>query len=109
MNDYLIVKLICVALSVYIMILSSIPCCSDLTCYDEVEVSGAEHPEESHEDDDCANCSQFMACGTCAGFVALNFTPPKTLLTIELFPQLNISHLTNNYIAQIWHPPNLSC
>ncbi len=103
-----IVKLICTILSVYILLLSTIPCCFDVNCIDEVEAENLDEHGQDHDEDECNSCSRFMTCGSCSGFVFLNLDFLKYYLAIETLIPVHKSLSPNGFIAKIWQPPNLS-
>ncbi len=56
-------------LSLYLLILSAVPCCAFDSCPDDkVELSSNKAPDTGHEDGDgdCGNCSPFFSCEGCA-------------------------------------------
>ncbi len=101
-------KLICIILSVYILILSTVPCCSDVNCIDEVETENMNEHKKDHDDDECNSCSQFLTCGSCPGFVFLSLDSFKVYLAVETLIPFHTALSTNDFIAKIWQPPNLS-
>jgi hypothetical protein len=107
-NMLSIVKLICIILSVYALILSTVPCCSDVDYIDEVETVNVDEHRQDHDGDECNSCSQFLTCGSCSGFVFLNLDSFKVYLAIETLIPFHTSLSTNDFIAKIWQPPDLS-
>ncbi len=103
-----IMKLICILLSTNVMILSTVPCCSDDNCIDEVETTNIDGHRQDHDEDERKSCSQFLTCGTCSGFMFLNFDPFRVYLAIETLIVYYTSPLINDYGVKIWQPPNLS-
>jgi hypothetical protein len=106
-NRLSIVKLICIMLSVYVLILSTLPCCSDINCIDEVETANGDEHRQDQNDDGCKSCSQYLSCGSCSGFVFLNLDSLKVYLAIETLIPFHMSLSTIDFIAKIWQPPNL--
>jgi hypothetical protein len=99
------VKLLTLLLSLFVLTLSSVPCCA-------LENSEADHPihENSQNEDDCGQaCSPFYTCGTCVGF-----TPhyPDELFADYLRPIQHHSIYPPFELPQtagsIWQPPQLS-
>jgi hypothetical protein len=67
-------KIVCFILSIYVLVLSTVPCCSDDNCIDETKTEQADkHPQKEHQGCE-GSCSPFLTCGTCVGFTFSNFT-----------------------------------
>lgn len=98
-------KLICILLSIYVLFLSTVPCCADDNCVDEVETVNVADHRQDHDDDECTNCSQFLNCGSCSGFVFLNLDTFKYYSLIEPLILFHTPLSTNDFISPIWQPP----
>ncbi len=101
------VKMICFILSLFVFVLSAVPCCADDYCNDEskMEQSCTEHQDRN----DCNGCSPFITCGTCIGFIFsktdYNFQP-ITRLQSKFIPCQQV--FEENYFIEIWQPPKIS-
>ena len=91
-------KITGIIFSILILTLSAIPCCLD-SCTDE-------EPVEQQTDSE-RNCSPFLSCGNCVGFV-LQENLPK----ISLYIQPSVSEIEfpeqrffSEYSETIWQPP----
>lgn len=101
-------KLICFILSIYVLILSTVPCCSDDNCIDEIETAHVDNHRQDHKEAECNSCSRFLTCGSCSGFMFLNLDSLRVYLSIETLIPFCPSLSINDYGAKIWQPPNLS-
>lgn len=104
-------KALCFILSIYVIILASIPCCANDGCNDNIrtEQSTARH-EEPKKDCDCKGCSPFIVCSCSSGFVFSYrnyiFLFSGAYLTIPT-PHYKQSFI-ESYFAEIWQPPKIS-
>lgn len=98
-------------LSIYILLLVSLPCCIEENCdkIGQTEQSGTSH-DDQHNNAACNNCSPFFACGSCQGFVFdfSGFFMEPLPITEEKHKIPFIQNLTNDYIIDIWQPPKIS-
>jgi len=106
------VKLLCLLLSLFVVLLSARPCCADNDCRENAlavkkELAGKNtSPEKT-----CPGCSPFFSCGSCVGFIVSkpvthNLRPIAENMDVSYKPyqQPNLKE-----IAQaIWQPPQLS-
>ena len=105
------VKLLCLLLSFYVMLLSLKPCCSDNDCRDNKDVSKKELSRNaSSKEKECQGCSPFFTCGSCVGFIlAKPFT--SSLKPIAETPAKIYGAYQQPYVQQvslsIWQPPKL--
>ncbi|MEN0053415.1 MAG: hypothetical protein AAGC65_07085 [Mucilaginibacter sp.] len=105
-------KLLCLLLSLFVVLLSARPCCADNDCrvnasaVKKDQVSKNTSPEKT-----CPGCSPFFSCGSCAGFVVtkrvthnLKLIAEHRVVTYAPYQQPNLKE-----VAQaIWQPPQLS-
>lgn len=98
-------KVLCFTLSISIVLLSTVPCCSDDDCIDEKTTTAQ---TESHNDH-CSNCSPFLPCGSCYGFVftssELTFKVAKA--EIDRNTVTFMIFFVESSIAKIWQPPKI--
>ena len=101
-------KIICLLLIITVLMLSTVPCCFEDNCVNEIETAqDANHPQNS-EQDEYNICSPFATCGICSGFVHQNFEFfYVNFSTNKLIPHYN-SPFIKNIIAEIWKPPEIS-
>ena len=102
-------KVLCFILSLYAILLSTVPCCADDNCNDEIKTEQSDN--HSQDDNDCQeNCSPFLTCGTCTGFsfptLAFSLTPTAVALTTQL--SIYNSSFSSEYLCSIWQPPKVS-
>jgi hypothetical protein len=97
------VKLLTLLLSLFVLTLSSVPCCA-------LENSEADHPihENSRNDDGCGQaCSPFYTCGTCVGFTPnlhwgeLFADYLRDIQHNSIYPSFELPQTS----ASIWQPP----
>ena len=104
-------KLICCILSLYVLVLTSVPCCSDDKCNDGLNTEQTSNNSHQHEGNDhCNGCSPFLTCGTCLGFVynhvVISFKPYLVIVE-EKHISYNSSSVSNFY-TEFWQPPKIS-
>ena len=99
-------KFIAYILALYIILLSTMPCCAFDNCPDDKTKQAANH-EQGEEG--CGNCSPFFNCEGCAT-ATIAFEP----LSIEITPITAIT-VYSNYLQtslpkghyDFWQPPKL--
>jgi hypothetical protein len=102
-------RLFAFILSLFILVLSIVPCSDDEDCKEGIELT-ADHSGHDHEED---SCTPFCAC-SCCGCAALILSAPVihvTLKEVEVFTSTATSYhsdFTSNYFYSIWQPPKLS-
>lgn len=104
-------KIFCFILSIYVLVLSTVPCCSDDNCIDETKTEQTDkHSQDEHQG--CGTCSPFFTCGTCVGFTftntSLTFEPSKIFFKSALLIPSYENHFANDFISKIWQPPKIS-
>lgn len=104
-------KLLCLILSVYVVLLSIRPCCSDNDCQGKQVVKKELAGKSPIKEKECPGCSPFFTCGSCVGFL---ITKPLTLALklIAETPAKIYARYQQPYVQQvslsIWQPPQLS-
>ena len=106
-------KTLCLILALYSFCLSTIPCCLDDNCNDEIQTEQTDNhleKEEDHRDSDWSICSPFLTCGTCSGFVysKLNFHFKKVHFNKSKFIVVYLPQFTDDFFVKIWQPPKIS-
>ena len=101
------VKLFSIIFLVYILLLSTVPCCAFDFCNDELQEN---QTTDKHEhDDDCKNCSPFAVCSNCVGFTVLinafRIERPQQMIE-QTFTVYTQSYLPP-YISSFWQPPKV--
>lgn len=105
-------KIFCFILSIYVLVLSTVPCCADDNCIDETKTEQSnQHSQEDHQDS-CGTCSPFLTCGTCVGFTLTKFTltfdTSKVFIkSVKMLPSYK-NHFVKDLISKIWQPPKIS-
>jgi|LauGreDrversion4_2_1035121.scaffolds.fasta_scaffold231513_2 hypothetical protein len=107
------VRLIAFILSIFVLVLSTMPCCnvgheaSEKYCTEKQSGTNSQQ-----QDDDCgSNCSPFYSCGTCVGFTfasSYQFIKPVILAPglSKLIPyQKNFSA---GFYGKVWQPPKIA-
>jgi Na+/H+ antiporter NhaD/arsenite permease-like protein len=104
------VKLLCLILSFYVVLLSLRPCCADNDCQAKIAAKKHVNSKSSPKEKECQGCSPFFACGTCVGFV---ITKPF-MLDLKLVAETPVkiyADYQQPYVHQvslsIWQPPQL--
>ena len=121
--DYIyIVKYFWAIFSIYITILSTIPCgdsveCNEMACTEEAICEDSACSDEIASNDtekDCKDetCSPFCFCA-CCGCVGFNFNLSPLALVASIQPTNTItviydSQFLSQYVVNIWQPPRLS-
>ncbi|WP_036151149.1 DUF6660 family protein [Maribacter forsetii] len=102
-------KILCSILSLYVFLLSTVPCCWDDNCNDEEKTELTENHSKDQQDDGCNTCSPFFSCGTCSGFVFINYSInfKKVHITKTKLVSVYKSKFASNFFAKIWQPPKL--
>ena len=96
--------------SLYILVLSSIPCRADDECCMEETVANATHPQPGQQSQHPSYprpCSPFFACGANHGFVIPGFALdlPKPVSAQPTQQTLYRAAALSNFTAAIWQPP----
>lgn len=105
-------KIFCFIMSLYVISLSVVPCCSDDNCNDESISENinnySQDPKE--EEGDCNACSPFLNCGTCIGFVFTNLQIDIDEIPSdeEQFVAIYKSRFFDDFFDKIWQPPKIS-
>lgn len=104
-------RIVCLILSVYVLVLTSVPCCTDDKCNDELKTEQTSNNDHQHKDNDhCNGCSLFVTCGTCTGFVyaqvVINFRPYLVLVMGKHITYH--SSWVSNFYTEFWQPPKIS-
>lgn len=108
--DYLCaVKLLCMLLSLYVVLLSAKPCCADKDC--KRSAKQEQSNKRSDQERECAGCSPFFTCGNCAGFIVTQLV----LLHLPLIIESMAEHVSTyqqprleKVALSVWLPPELS-
>jgi hypothetical protein len=100
-------KVICFILSLYVILLSTIPCCFDNEVKDDVKIAQDLGKSPVSEDCNADICSPFFSCAACSGviFILSNFD-------VKSYPDLRGSKLLfyktpyfDHFFVKIWQPP----
>ncbi|WP_354432042.1 MULTISPECIES: DUF6660 family protein [unclassified Mucilaginibacter] len=99
-------KLLCILFSFVVFFLSVKPCCTDSDCDTGVKTEQGAASNAK----DCAGCSPFFSCGTCAGFtvaktatITLPANSAKLMQSYPAYQQPNVKDV----VLAIWQPPKL--
>jgi hypothetical protein len=102
------VKIICLILSLYVIILSAKPCCTDNDC---VALAKEKTSKQAPNEKGCFGCSPFFTCGSCVGFVtgkpvvvSLPMIEESVVNEYAAYRQPRITKMSSS----IWLPPKLS-
>lgn len=105
-------KILCFILSLYVFFLSTVSCCLDDNCNDEIETEYANNVQQDHdhEEENCNSCSPFLTCGTCSGFFT---TSLKIVLDEIIFIEGKVEvdyipKFSEDFNGKIWQPPKIS-
>jgi hypothetical protein len=101
----------CLILSVYVIVLSTRPCCSDNDCQGKIAAKKELSDKSPAKEKECPGCSPFFTCGTCVGFIV---SKPLTINS-PVIPENHTEYNTayqQPYIEKvalsIWLPPKIS-
>ncbi|MEM1136074.1 MAG: hypothetical protein AAGI07_09555 [Bacteroidota bacterium] len=97
-------------LSLYVFSLSTLPCCSDDDCNDEIKTEHADNHSQDNKDNDYNTCSPFFTCGTCSGFVCARaeFDFKEVAFVKDKLVTVYKPHFLSDFFAKIWQPPRIS-
>jgi hypothetical protein len=105
------VKYLCLLLSLFVLLISAAPCCSDDCGQTEGKVAQADQPGDSQpESDDCKPCSPFLTCGSCTGFIKPIPTPTFQVEAIGYQTELVDAYHFSFYPlvpSFFWQPPKI--
>ncbi|MGF7080914.1 hypothetical protein ABIB50_003274 [Mucilaginibacter sp. UYCu711] len=102
------VKILCLILSIYVVLLSLKPCCADKDCQ-AMNLQKVNSEKQSHKKE-CTGCSPFFTCGSCVGFIIskpflftsslIKDNPIKSYIPYE-------QPATKEITLTIWQPPKI--
>jgi hypothetical protein len=106
-----IVRISCLILSIYVLVLSAKPCCSDNDCQSEVGSKKEQADKSPAKEKECPGCSPFFTCGSCVGFIVSKpitinspLIPDNRTEYYAVYQQPNIEKVA----LAIWLPPKIS-
>ncbi|QEC52565.1 DUF6660 family protein [Anseongella ginsenosidimutans] len=104
-------KLIVLVLSMFVLALTSLPCCVLAEQSHAHNGQQADSPDNCPEkkDDCCKDCSPFYVCGSCPGFIINDFSLLASILPLE-HSSCYGSYLPfklSEIIIPVWQPPKL--
>ena len=104
-------RLIAVIFSMYVIMLTAIPCIDRYYDANQVDKTELTHEnQDSHHHSDSDNCSPFCTCNCCATAVIIQ--PMMVKLTCFSFIQKQYFPVTSVFIsdplANIWQPPKIA-
>jgi hypothetical protein len=104
-------RFLCFTLIALTIILSSSPCCAGDECCNEIGKECSENAAAKHHSEEPSNnCSPFMVCGSCTGFVVIAVNPDLNSETV-ITDDLKISYIQeylDYYYPKFWQPPKIS-
>jgi hypothetical protein len=105
------VKILCLLLAVYVMMLSGKPCCADNDCHEKFTTKTEQSSKSSSKEKECSGCSPFFTCGSCVGFIV---SKPITI-TFAVISENYTLHFTayrepdvKKIALSVWLPPKIS-
>lgn len=102
-------KWLTVILSIWVLVLSVVPCC-EVRQEDEPTEQTAAQSQKDYPDDDCESpCSPFCSCQTCPGFI-IPVSVGLPVIVGQLLPLLRVEFrplLPVSVVLSIWQPPQL--
>ncbi|MEJ6982257.1 DUF6660 family protein [Pedobacter sp. P351] len=98
-------KIACLLLSLYVLLLANVPCSILDNCKDTIETSRNNTPDTNG----CKHCSPFFSCSTCAGFTFSSSCCLVEIARIESTSKFYIFNqsFSNAYFDEIWQPPQI--
>jgi hypothetical protein len=103
-------KLLCLILSVYVIMLSTKPCCSDNDCQGKELTKNEQARKSPIKEKECHGCSPFLTCGTCVGFVIAKPLNLNLKFMVETPVQIYACYqqpFVQQVSLSIWQPPQL--
>jgi hypothetical protein len=102
--------MLCFILSIYVFVLSTISCCSDDNCNDEIKTQQTSNHSQDQKDNCCNACSPFFACGSCSGFMFSNteFSFLKIEVVQDKLGYVYDSNFIQDFVGKVWQPPKIS-
>lgn len=104
-------KLVCLILSFYVLLLSAKPCCADNDCQVKIPKKKELASKVPVKEKECPGCSPFFTCGSCVGFIVAKVFK----INSPIVPENQIQYHTvyqQPYIEKvalsIWLPPKIS-
>jgi hypothetical protein len=104
------VKAIAFILSIYLLGLSGVACCTFDNCPDDKEIAIKTSPHDTGDDGGCGRCSPFFSCEGCRAMpmVVETFSFPTPVMAV---PQ-NYADFVLPFIAEVvydfWQPPQIA-
>ncbi|WP_162996315.1 hypothetical protein [Mucilaginibacter celer] len=102
-------KLLCLLLSVFVLVLTAKPCCSDYDCRAQLSPQ-KEHAGKSAKEKECPGCSPFFTCGSCVGFIVskpLSFNTVVVAQTASVVYSRYNQPLIQSVALSVWQPPKI--
>ncbi|UJH92475.1 hypothetical protein LZ575_08275 [Antarcticibacterium sp. 1MA-6-2] len=98
-------KFLALIMSFLVLFLNSVTCCILDECAEETAVENQDHEEKEA----CENCSPFINCGTCTGFLLVFESSQFSSEVIETNEEFyKLQDLSNSrYVPAIWQPPQI--
>lgn len=100
----------CIIFSLYVLLLSASPCCSDDICTIKSSIKKEFSQKNQTAETECAGCSPFFSCGTCVGFVIAK-PVVHSLLFVSENPVKHYNVYRQPFVKEvamsIWQPPKL--
>ncbi|WP_394800276.1 DUF6660 family protein [Mucilaginibacter daejeonensis] len=104
-------KVVCLILAFFVLILSGRPCCADRECETKSKVTKSVNDHQTRKERECEGCSPFFSCGSCVGFI-ISKPVIHQLEFIAEQPQQNYAPYCQpdpkTVSLAIWQPPQLS-
>ncbi len=104
------VKLLSVILSMYVLLLTCLPCGDAKDCTETVKTDVAQTDHDDHEDTE--SCSPFCVCACCGTNMSFDFNygvAVSDLLQPVLTQKVKNNRYNNNFVSgfygNIWQPP----
>lgn len=106
-------KLITVLLSIYILLLSGLPCSDEVDCAENKTETSKTNQHTNHQED-TETCSPFCICACCGTNIVLNFSFSPLISEIAqcfLSEKGKINFYNTSFISDfygnIWQPPKI--
>ncbi len=80
----------------------------DDNCTDEIKIERiTNHSQDHKEKGDCNNCSPFLNCGTCSGFVFTSLQLDIIEIPFQKDKSVTVykSRFSNTFFNEFWQPP----
>ena len=103
-----IVRLLSFILSIYILVLSAVPCCLHDSCNDDQAIENTNHPDDHNKKEGCGACSPFFCHSCSAGCIVpeiVNYSVATIPYVPATYNSIFTSRVCSHYSGFCRQPP----